>query len=230
MIINPYKYAVGGGGGNGLLTGLVSYYKLDEASGSALDAHSSNNLTENGTAGTTTGIINGSRSSAGGANYFSLASPTAFQNASVSWSGWIRFTSISAYMTPGGLTNGGAWTEGYGFYVEGGVLKWFVNSYSTDPAVSAALSTGVTYHFVGTFDDSTKDLKLYINGSLVDTKTRSVSVAYTSVDLKLMFLGTGTNLDGWVDESAFWSRALSSTDVTAIYNAGACLPYGSYTS
>src|SRR5262245_58597574 len=46
-----------------LLDSLVSYWKLDEASGNALDAHGSNNLTEGGTGGvgTATGKINGGR-------------------------------------------------------------------------------------------------------------------------------------------------------------------------
>lgn len=59
FIINPYRFA-GGGTPNGLLTGLESYYKLDEASGTIVDSHGANDSTTvngNPTYGAT-GVIN----------------------------------------------------------------------------------------------------------------------------------------------------------------------------
>lgn len=219
--------------GNGLLTGLVSYYKLDEASGSALDAHSSNNLTENGTVGTTTGIINGARSSASTANYFSLSSPTALQNASVSVSFWVNFTGWNEYDSPVSLTNGFDWNNGFGFYRFGAsfTVVWFVERYDTDKVHTGTLSTGVTYHIVGTFDNTSKVLNVYVDGTLANTATLTgISIDYTSTVMRMLYAGSGTSPNMWVDECGIWSRALDSDDVTAIYNAGACLPYGSYTS
>jgi hypothetical protein len=59
---------------NGLLTNLYAYYKLDEASGNALDASGNGRtLTNYGNPiGTTTGVINTSRNFPGNNAYFLL--------------------------------------------------------------------------------------------------------------------------------------------------------------
>ena len=78
-----------------LLTDLVSYWKLDEASGDALDSHGTNNLTVNGSIGTAAGKIGSARDleSSGSDQYFSLADNASLSTGDIDFSvaGWVKF-------------------------------------------------------------------------------------------------------------------------------------------
>jgi hypothetical protein len=90
-----------------LLTGLVSYWKLDEASGDALDAHASNDGADVNTVGSGTGKIGNARSFNGSDQRFDVTDPGDFTSPSgLSVVGWINGNSTS--VTHGFIASKGA--------------------------------------------------------------------------------------------------------------------------
>jgi len=75
-------------------------------------------------------------------------------------------------------------------------------------------ATGSWHHIVVTRSGTTSTF--YLNGSSIDTGTDSQS--YTSSAFQMSF--TTYPLDGLMDEVALWDSALSSANVTSIYNSG----------
>ena len=75
-------------------------------------------------------------------------------------------------------------------------------------------ATGSWHHIAVTRSGSTSTF--YLNGSSIDTGTDSQS--YTSTAFQMSF--TTYPFDGLMDEVALWDSALTSSNVTAIYNSG----------
>jgi hypothetical protein len=82
------------------------------------------------------------------------------------------------------------------------------------------LSYNTWHNIVGTYNDSTGDLKLYLDGVLKTTASASADTNEPSFDLNL---GRSTDglylLNGKLDEVAIWDTELTSTQIQSIYNA-----------
>lgn len=85
---------------------------------------------------------------------------------------------------------------------------------------TATLSNNAWYHVVTTFSNAANEVKIYINGSLDSTHSKTDLISSNNQPLRL---GTGYNLlnyfDGDMDEVAIWNKALELEDVQTIYNA-----------
>jgi hypothetical protein len=87
------------------------------------------------------------------------------------------------------------------------------------------LTDGTWYHVVVTDDGTT--VKQYINGSVQSATMASGTIDYTSfVGFLLGRTGSGADgLTGAIDEVGVWTRALSGSEVTQLYNGGAGSAY-----
>ncbi len=212
-----------------LIDSLISYWKLDEATGNALDAHGSDPLTENGTVPAQTGQINGARGAYATANTFNNTNVLSIDSAtSHSVSLWIN---ILSFGTRGVLNVGGdgdanvfesrfTLTPGNTFQV-----RTVESGVAVRLTVAAALSTGWR-HIVFTYDGSTRDAILYIDGSSAATATGSSG---GNAGTKF-FIGhsadSGTELTtGYMDETGLWNKVLSPSEVTELWNSGSGLAY-----
>lgn len=215
----------GGGGGSGLLTSLSSYWKLDEASGNRADSQGSNILTETGTVTATSGALNNAVSFAG-AGRVSVADTANLSVGDEDWSCsfWMRPSALGGLQAPVG--KGTEWLV----YLSAGGSVIFQTAGGSDLATAGGTANdGVTIHVVITFNASTNNKIVYINGS------SSASGAGTpSTDGAAAFsigaLGDGSlPYSGWVDETGFWKgRELSAGDVTLLYNSGTPLAFTSW--
>lgn len=82
-------------------------------------------------------------------------------------------------------------------------------------------------YLVTTVSESAGEIKLYVDGALVESKSFSGTIAQfgnlMSFGIKLTNNQTGTSigwLDGCIDEVAFWNVALTSAQLSAIRNGG----------
>lgn len=84
-------------------------------------------------------------------------------------------------------------------------------------------------HFAGTLDDATGEMKFYINGSLVNQKVTSIRPFRDLDPTKNPRIAIGNlahsglardSFNGVIDELSVYNRALSITEIQAIYNAG----------
>lgn len=89
------------------------------------------------------------------------------------------------------------------------------------PAAEGDLSTNTWYHVVTTFEDG-DILRLYVDGTEVDTKSLAGDETYTGLDTWL--IGTArTNsrfLNGIIDDVRIYDNAISATEVGTLFDNG----------
>tara|TARA_Y100001970_G_scaffold293810_1_gene443404 strand:- start:2492 stop:5614 length:3123 start_codon:yes stop_codon:yes gene_type:complete len=121
-----------------------------------------------------------------------------------------------------------------GTKIEGGVRDdqgdWLYPISTTTPSAG-----GGWYHVVLVYDgtgSSTEYAYLYINGSLQDTESNSnhdlnSQNNYVSVGAKRNNASVSNYFNGQIDDVAFWSEVLTSSEVSALYNSGTPIDAGS---
>ncbi len=216
-----------------LLVGLQGCYPLDNSAANMASTGSSLNGTPVNVSGGTDrfGNANGAYAFSGSAPcYVSLPNDSRLKSTAVSFSGWVKFSSVSSSQfiafTQNTCVN---YFEGYSFFgVKSGsnfqlqlVKSGSACSASTQQIVTAAtnLSANTWYH-VG-FYAGNDSLKIFLNGAPDATPVPSlVSFSYGSGNV---FLG-GTNispyylpLNGLMDEVRFYNRKLSNTEFYQLY-------------
>jgi len=220
---------------------LISYWKLDEASGNALDAHSTNELTDQNTVGSATGKINNARDFENGANeYFSRASNAALQTGNIdfTFTGWINvesFPAVASFITAkreflggGGDLNSNVEHNVALVTSAGNTFLAFGtgNGVGLFDAITSitALSLGTWYFFCAWHDATLGKIYIQVNAGTPDEFTRLTVPATTAYDFQINMRndGGGGNFgyDGLIDEVGFWKRVLTSDERTDLYNAG----------
>jgi len=154
-----------------------------------------------------------------GVNDYFTATISALNNATaLTFSGWVKKTSGNVV---GFESFNGSTDRAVLYWWSDNNVYWSVRNGSTSSAASSSLTTYDWNHIAGTFDGSTNTIKLYINGSLVDTETGQPSS--TSANLSNNFhigLSNGTTYNnGNIDEVAIWNSVLDSDQIDEIYNA-----------
>lgn len=119
--------------------------------------------------------------------------------------------------------------HGYAFFLYNGKLSLQLadGDYTNYLGTSAAINDGVLHHVAVTVDrDSATGIKLYVDGALVETFNpnlpfdRTGSLDNTSAFLIGQHIDTlSFNMVGLIDELEFHNIALSSSDISNIYNA-----------
>jgi len=224
-----------------LATDLVSYWELEEASGTRVDSHGSNDLTDVNTVGQAAGIQgDGADFENTNTEYLTItdASQTGLGlSGSLSISCWVKFESTPSSGAGFGIVTKDNLTTASAYFLSvfnsSGTLYLYNQVNRTTSIIvqnfaSWAPSTGVWYHLVLTFNASTGALICYVNGSSYVTNTNAsvTSVQNNSLNFSIGAHHTGTRpFDGVIDEVGIWSRALSASDVTTLYNSGSGIPY-----
>ena len=218
-----------------LLTNLVSYWKLD---GNSADSLALNNGTDTSiTYGTSYGKINQGALFNGTSSYISLGTQSALSlQSNMSISVWINVNTLPASGSLNNIlskysnqTNAGGYD--LRLYNNSGtqVIEFIV---STGTAIASALyvytlSLNTWYHLVATNDGTTSTL--YLNGTSVATATIGNPGPSTNSTPNIGCLDLVGSFErffnGDIDEVGVWSRALTSTEVTTLYNGGAGLSY-----
>ncbi len=221
-----------------LYESLISYWKLDESSGNALDAHGSNDLTEtSGTIGTGTGKINGARDfEAGDTEYFNIASNSSLQigNIAASWSVWVNGETLTG--NPIIFRKGGAGTTAgleYVLYRDSGVAQ-FRFQVSDGSATTAVADNNApvagNWYFIIVDHDPVGD----VIGIQVNNGTRLTAAHSTGIQAAAGDFNVGASpvqalyWDGLIDELGFWKRALTTDERTRLYNSNNGLAYSDF--
>ena len=216
------------GGHATLADGLVSYWTLDEASGTRSDSvvASGNDLTDNNTVGSATGIFNNAASFVA-ANNESLNNAALAAligaDAAITITAWVNFsdglrhTIVDSggdgdiYLRAGQDPNGAQFTV-KGFTVSAGV------------ASGSIPSQGVWYLLIASYDPATDTASVSVDAGT--PATASGGPNGTPADF---IIGNRTgNIDpmqGLIDEAAIWSRVLTAQERTDLYNGGVGLFY-----
>ncbi len=219
-----------------LSSGLIGYWTLDGSktnwsTGRTQDSSGNGNTAQFVSISTTTSPIagkvgqalklNGSSSyiDAGNNSSLSITGPitlsTWVRHDSNSFKGWdaIITKGDTAYRlhTCNGICNGGS-INGFGFSINSG--------FGNDSVGSTVIPTkGVWYYVTATYD--LQNLKLYINGVLVNTQSDSNSIGTNSTNVAIgENLGSvGRQWEGAIDDVRIYNRALSAQEIRQLYNA-----------
>lgn len=222
-----------------LSTSLISHWELEEASGTRVDSHGSNDLTDNNTVGQGTGKQgNCADFEDTNTEYLSITDASQsgldFNTGDLSFSFWAAFESFPA----GGseiLSKFNA-TDGYGIILDG-TQKLVINYYSggnrtkltTDAAITTSGEFGTFIHIAGAIDVSANTWTVYKNDSSVAVSTTlsaASAIGNSSVDFNMGRRTASTlYVDGLIDEVSMWNKILSSAEVTDLYNSGSGIPY-----
>lgn len=96
--------------------------------------------------------------------------------------------------------------------------------YSNDLTVAQAMSASTWYMITGTFDGTTA--RLYFNGTEIGNANKSTWATVTGrPSIGNTMQDQGDFFNGAIDEVGIWSRTLSATEVTELYNGGAGFQY-----
>lgn len=225
--------------GGTLSTGLVSYWALN--ADPFVDSFSVNDLTNVGSTVTSSTAKNGGFSADFGASnsskYLSIDSNLGITGGAISFADWINVTTapasnvamtfnLSADNSASSYTN-----QAFTYRDSGGTkqMYWIRTRNgiaSTENINNYTLTPGTWYHVVATYDGTT--LKTYVNGTKLGVETAASGTganlgrsSATSIGAQEYTAGTANEyFSGLVDETAIWSKALTQTEITDLYNSG----------
>lgn len=216
MIIDPYRYA----SASTLLDGLVSWWSLDEASGTRVDSHGSNNLTDNNTVGSATGKISTAASFVQ-ANSEYLSGTASLPGGSFSFAAWVQPTSGGVAFYPYfEIDASGDACDVFAFQ-----SKWQCRTQGNTILDSGvATSAGVWAFVVFGHDGSTAFIS--VNGGAKSTLSNGALTFAATENFNIgKQLNAGNYFDGLVDEAALWNRELTAAEITELYNSGNGIGY-----
>lgn len=209
-------------------TSLTGYWPLDEGSGTVAYDGSGNGLngtwsgTQSSASGTyyTAGLIGPSAGYFNGSNdYIGMGSSTLFDSQDVTMSAWVYPTDESVQRVVMGKE------EQYKFAVHNGQFdilescdgaEWDVN---TPISGSAPLDAWTYATFVVNSTDGIN--QFYINGNLVSSSTNCGTITNFNADTFEIggYSGANAPFAGAIDDARFYTRALTASEVQALYDA-----------
>jgi len=222
-----------------LTDSLISYWKMDEASGNALDANSTNDLTDTNTVGSGTGIINGGRDfEFANSEKFTRADNAALSvgNIDFTFTAWVKLESKpgDASIIGKGGSNDLPYNLDYGttadrFRLRLSSAAGFTNLTTVTANNLGSPSTGVWYFIVAWHDATANTINIQVNNGTANSAAYSAGSYDDSGDFEIgAFPFYGNYFDGLIDEVGFWKRTLDSTERSDLYNGGAGLSYDDF--
>lgn len=221
---------------NTLTLGLVSYWQLEEASGTRVDAWGSNDLTPTNTPANATGIVgNAAAFVAASSQQLSVASNATLQSGNIDHTvaAWIYPTAApgSAGILCKADVDSAANAAGYEWmlYTVGSKVRFLVakggngtgstNSYSVTSDVDFTLNA---WNYVeGYYDAATGTVGVVVNGT-VKTGTSTTTPGTSTGAVRFGTVAAGSSyFGGRIDEVGFWKRLKTTDERAADFNGGA---------
>jgi hypothetical protein len=163
------------------------------------------------------------------------SAPAVDTGKSFSVSAWAKLADTSTYY-PVAAQNG---TVSYGFWLgyDHNLNAWALTTIQADAnattwysaaGVAGSATAGVWTHLVGVYDASSGQLELYVNGVLQPRHDAWPTPFTASGTFSIgNYLGNGTigtGFKGGIDDVSVYGRALGSSEVTSLYDAGKVQP------
>ncbi len=208
--------------------GLVGYWPFN---GNANDmSTNANNGTNNGATLTTDRFGNtaSAYSFNGTSNYIKVLDNNSLDlTQNLTLSSWIEPNSLNAEQ---GILGKGTNTTSTGYALhhkvlnpeKTGVSLQNLSTSSTTFINTSQLSINNWHHLLATYNGS--ELKLYLNGVLVNTTTTNIQLVSNS--LTDLFIGSEFSnfryFNGKIDDVGIWNRALTEQEISDLFNANIC--------
>lgn len=215
---------------NTLTLNLISYWELEEESGTRYDAHGTNDLADNNTVTRAAGKIGFAAQFVGAnAERLSIASNASLQTGNVSFELDCWYYHDAAPTGTNSLVVGKATSDtgsGYEYAINvnsAGTVVFVVGNVTTVQSVTAStfgnLSAGNWYYLRG-FHDSAGTIGVAVN-NVENTAARTVTPVASAHPFLIGGFTINRFLNGRVDEVAFWKgRLLTADERASRYNSG----------
>lgn len=204
-----------------LNTDLASYYKMEDIDSSITDSHGSNTGTYNGALYSQTGKIDNSIGYDGSNDMIDLNSNFGLGGTTdVSIFAWINADSLSTWK--GIIAKEVNDADDFTMHTSSGRLVINIGSATALESV-ASMSTNTWYHVGFTYDGV--DINAYINDVEVATTTYTGNFPTGNLAIGQERSISGRYFDGEIDEVGIWNRALTSAEITQLYNGGTGITY-----
>ena len=205
-----------------LIDDLLSYWSLDETTGTRVDSHGSNDLADNGGVSGTSGVATFDGSN----DFLNIASNASLQMGDVDFSivYFFRASNVSGargHVAKVSAASGTTWE--YYLRTNGTELQFNISD-GTNNGTAATTIANTTWYFVTAIHDSINDeLRLYVDGTLVDTEAWTTG-GLVSTGAFALGARPATSyahfFAGDMDEVGIWKRALTPTEIADLYNDG----------
>lgn len=214
-----------------LADNIVGYWKLDESSGSAADSVGSRTLSNtNVTYSTSHAKINNAAQFAGNGRLSGTSYHAGSSDFTISF--WVYFPTTAGYQEQS-LIN--VWEDSsssnreWGLLIYGSASPYSLQFNTSGDGINGTAATGsitsATLHHVVAVKSGT-NLTLYIDNSVAATASGAPSTIFNSTTpFQIGAQLTTRFTTGTIDEVGLWSRALSSTEVSDLYNSGSGKQY-----
>lgn len=230
-----------------LTDSLISFWELEETSGTRYDSHGSNDLADNNTVTSNTGKVGTAAEFVRvNAEYLSGAAGLNFSaDPGFTFSMWVYYDTLpsSSNMSPIGKWASGDGGYGINLRHDGTNYKANVTVYdSTTPTENLSGDVGtwspsVTtwYHVVWTFTESSYTSEVFIDASSIGTYTHtgySGTLNDSAGDFHIGNYYLSETAYGWngrIDQVGVWNRVLTGSEITELYNSGSGLSYADMT-
>ncbi len=217
-----------------LTDNLTSYWKMDESSGNRSDSWGINTLTDNATVTSLTGIINNTADfTAANFEFLEKTDNSSLSTGDIDFSvsAWVNLDSTGAHRMIATKQDSASVREYILYYhwtgTEGTFCFIIYNSSGTASGTrcyngGSEPVTGTWYHIVSVHDSVNNTVQTYVNDASTTAVATTDVPADTTANFRIGAYQTGETafMDGQIDEVGFWKKALSSSNVTALYNSG----------
>lgn len=225
--------------------GLISWWELNEESGTRVDSHASNDLTDNNTVLFNTG-------KQGNAADFESGSSESLSISDASQSGlrlgdndWSICAWVQAETFPGDASivvkqSDAAATQEYRLYYKTSATEFALTVYdgvassaSVDASTFGTPATGTWYFVYGEHKaGATNTVGISVNAGTIDTAADLAVNSGSTADFHIGARAHSTQRfwDGEIDEVAIFSRALSQAEIDWLYNSGSGRAYADLTA
>jgi hypothetical protein len=183
--------------------------------------------------GTQTPTAYDNAASFNGTNQFlSRASNSTLQvgGTSFSISCWMNATEVTSYA---GLVTKwiGGTTKEFALIKNANTVQMYIYTTGNNGigSTTATINSIAWYHFVAVIDDTTKTFTLYTNGVAGSPVSYSGSITSGTAPFNIG-VDSPSYFNGSIAGVGFWKRALSASEVTALFNSGAGRTYASLDS
>lgn len=224
------QYDLGLGTPGTLTNGLVSYWKLNEASGTRADSLGTNNLSSsNSVASTAAGIVSSAATFVSASNqYLSAAdsSSLSVSNIDFSCAAWLYLNDVGTPMAALGHYDTSS-QRSWDIVWTGTTLNMNVSSNGTAVVTLTGPSSvsANTWYFVYAYYDSVNhQLGIALNDGTRTTLSYASGMLDSTARFTIGAIQTaGAPIQPWngrIDEVGFWKRVLATNEVTTLYQNG----------
>lgn len=214
---------MGAAAGSTLNNGLVSFWKMDETSGTRTDDFGVRDLdTLSATPGNRVGLFGQALDTDGTSTVYlggTMSGADGNSDFSVSWCTLFDRTGSDEFIAACWQNPNKAWAVQK--KATDNQVQVYHSANGTATSGSTTLSAGLTfttatwYHFVLTYDSAGTSQELWLNGNSIGTHSGAIYTSGSGIGFG--GLGNAGSLDGGTDLCGLWNRKLTSAEIAELY-------------